>query len=88
MSAQTGDGIRTLEKYYAKYLPQADSGRDFVEETILKSETWVKPEVGEKLAADANTPAQRKKPLINQRLKDGAGDGGRTHDLMLGKHTL
>ncbi len=29
-----------------------------------------------------------KKPLINQGLKSGAGDGGRTHDLMLGKHTL
>jgi hypothetical protein len=29
-----------------------------------------------------------KKPLIPQGLKSGAGEEGRTPDLMLGKHTL
>ncbi len=88
VSSQTGDTIRTLEKYYAKYLPQADSGRDLVEETILKSETKVKPEAREKLAVNDDTTAQIGKPLISQGLRSGAGDRGRTDDLMLGKHTL
>jgi len=88
VSAQTGDSIRTLEKYYAKYIPEADSGREFVERTILNSATLVQPEAREKLVANANTPPQRKKPLSYQGLKDGAGDRGRTDDLMLGKHTL
>jgi len=52
---------------------------------ILKSETRVKPEVREKLAASANTVVLSKKPPINQGLKDGVGDRGRTDDLMLGK---
>lgn len=30
----------------------------------------------------------KKKPLVSQGLKSGAGDRGRTDDLMLGKHTL
>jgi len=88
VSSQTGDTIRTLEKYYAKYLPQADSGRGLVEETILKSETKVKPEIESKLAVNDDTTAQIGKPLISQGLRSGAGDRGRTDDLMLGKHTL
>ncbi len=47
---------------------------------------WVKSDGREKLVANANTPTQRKKPLSYQGLKDGAGDRGRTDDLMLGKH--
>ena len=31
---------------------------------------------------------ETKKPLISQGLENGAGDRGRTDDLMLGKHTL
>ena len=88
VSSQTGDTIRTLEKYYAKYLPQADSGRGLVEETILKSETKVEPEPREKLAVNDDKTAQIGKPLISQGLRSGAGDRGRTDDLMLGKHTL
>jgi hypothetical protein len=38
-SSQTGNSIRALEKHYAKYIPEADGGRDFVESTIFKSET-------------------------------------------------
>ncbi len=63
-------------------------GREIVENSILESETKVKPEMEEKLAVNANTTAQVGKPLISQGLKSGAGDRGRTDDLMLGKHTL
>ena len=31
---------------------------------------------------------EKEMPLTNQGLKDGAGEEGRTPDLMLGKHTL
>ena len=50
---------------------------------IQKSATQVK------LASDIDhpsTPAEIKKPLISQGLEDGAGEEGRTPDLMLGKH--
>jgi hypothetical protein len=88
VSAQTGDSIKTLEThYYAKYIPDADNGRELVEEKILKSETEVKPLAGMGPLL-APLPAGNKKPLISQGLKDGAGEEGRTPDLMLGKHTL
>ncbi|HSK29581.1 MAG TPA: hypothetical protein VLA17_06415, partial [Candidatus Limnocylindria bacterium] len=32
ISSQTGDSIRTLETDYARYIREADSGRDFVED--------------------------------------------------------
>ena len=32
------------------------------------------------------TLPEKEKPLTNQGLKDGAGEEGRTPDLMLGKH--
>ena len=88
ISAQTGDSIRTLERYYAKYLPQADSGREMVEESILESETLVKPNELSGMRDRLHQAARIKKPLRIQGLKNGAGDGDRTHDLMLGKHTL
>ena len=34
------------------------------------------------------TSRRKQKALISQGLRSGAGDGDRTHDLMLGKHTL
>ena len=37
---------------------------------------------------DSSTLPEKEKPLTNQGLKDGAGEEGRTPDLMLGKHTL
>ena len=40
------------------------------------------------MGTDSPTPLQIKKPPENQGLKGGAGDRGRTDDLMLGKHTL
>jgi integrase len=88
VSAQTGDSIKTLEARYAKYIPDADTGRELVEENILKSETEVKPLDKIGTAADSPAPPEIKKPLENQGLKDGAGEEGRTPDLMLGKHTL
>ena len=33
-------------------------------------------------------PPKTQKPLVSQGLEFGAGDRGRTDDLMLGKHTL
>jgi len=33
------------------------------------------------------TPSETKKPPENRGLKDGAGEEGRTPDLMLGKHS-
>jgi len=85
ISQQTGDSIKTLETDYAKYIREADSRRDFVEEQIRKSATRVKPTNYNDYSP---TPLEKKKPPRNRRLKDGAGEEGRTPDLMLGKHTL
>jgi integrase len=88
VSAQTGDSIKTLEAHYAKYIPDADTGRELVEGNILKSETEVKPLDKTGTAAKSPTLPEIRKPLENQGLKNGAGEEGRTPDLMLGKHTL
>jgi hypothetical protein len=85
ISKQTGDSIKTLEANYAKYLAGADTTRDFVEDQIRKSGTQPKPRLEE---SHAPAPLEKKKPLISQGLKGGAGEEGRTPDLMLGKHTL
>jgi len=85
ISSQTGDSIKTLESDYAKYIKEADDNRDFVENQIQKSETQAKP----RSDADVSpTPSEIKKPPKNRGLKNGAGEEGRTPDLMLGKHTL
>ena len=84
ISKQTGDSIKTLEADYAKYIEEADTKREFVEAEIKKSETLAKPSVD---VADSPTPSEIKKPLISQGLEDGAGEEGRTPDLMLGKHS-
>ena len=85
ISSQTGDSIKTLERDYAKYIKEADDNRDFVEQQIQKSATQVKPV---NYIEYSPTPPEKQKPLTNQELKDGAGEEGRTPDLMLGKHTL
>ena len=85
ISQQTGDSIKTLEADYAKYIEEADSRRDFVEEQIQKSETQAKPRSDVDVSP---TPPEIKKPPKNRGLKIGAGEEGRTPDLMLGKHTL
>ena len=87
VSAQTGDTIKTLESHYAKYIPDADTGREAVEK-LIASETEVKPEAPQAGSEDSPTPPEKKKPPRNQGLKSGAGEEGRTPDLMLGKHTL
>ena len=74
-----------MEKDYAKYIEEADDNRDFLEEQIQKSATLVKPS---NAVDDSPTPSETKKPPENRGLKDGAGEEGRTPDLMLGKHTL
>ena len=85
ISSQTGDSIKTLETDYARYIKEADDNRDFVENQIEKSATLVKPSFD---ADHSPTPPEKKKPPKIQGLKDGAGEEGRTPDLMLGKHTL
>ena len=88
VSAQTGDSLKTLERHYAKYIPAADAGKEIVEESIQKSETSVKPSLKNVHSRGSGKSPKMKKPPKNQGLKNGAGDGDRTHDLMLGKHTL
>ena len=48
----------------------------------------VRNQLSERLSELFSTPSEKKKPPISQGLKDGAGEEGRTPDLMLGKHTL
>ena len=79
------NSIKTWEKDYAKYIKEADDNRDFVESQIQKSATLVKPADD---VSNSPTPPEKKKPPRNRRLKSGAGEEGRTPDLMLGKHTL
>src|SRR5262245_36744099 len=85
ISSQTGDSIKTLESDYAKYIKEADDNRDFVENQIQKSETQAKPRSD---ADTSPTPSEIKKPPKNRGLKNGAGEEGRTPDLMLGKHRV
>ena len=85
ISSQTGDSIKTLETNYAKYIKEADDNRDFVENQIQKNATIVKRADD---VSNSPTPPEKKKPPRNRRLKSGAGEEGRTPDLMLGKHTL
>jgi hypothetical protein len=85
ISSQTGDSIKTLERDYAKYIKEADDNRDFVENQLQKSATLVQPPSE---GNDSPTPPEMKKPPKDQGLFHGAGEEGRTPDLMLGKHTL
>ncbi len=85
ISSQTGDSIKTLENDYARYIEEAGSGRDFVEEQIQKSATGVHPPYP---ATPRDEQPGKEKAPINRGLKNGAGEEGRTPDLMLGKHTL
>jgi hypothetical protein len=82
VSAQTGDSIKTIEEHYAKYLPEADAGRDLLEARIQESETLVKPP---RTTGFSPTLPEKKKGLKKQPLRSGAGEEGRTPDLMLGK---
>jgi integrase len=88
VSSQTGDSIRTLEAHYARYLPEADTGREIVETSIRQSETQVKPWSKTEKSRVTLISIEIKKPLNNQGLMGEAGDRGRTGDLVLGKHTL
>jgi hypothetical protein len=78
-------GTRPLESDYAKYIKEADDNRDFVENQIQKGATLVKPT--ESVDYSPSRP-KKEKPSKDQGLFHGAGEEGRTPDLMLGKHTL
>jgi integrase len=88
ISAQTGDSEKTLKAHYAKWLPDVDDDMAAVEASIIKSQNKVKSRLSPQLSKLFSTPPKIKKPSISQGLKDGAGEEGRTPDLMLGKHTL
>jgi hypothetical protein len=88
ISAQTGDREETLKKHYAKYLEGIDPQREWIEDQIRKSEKFSQKREKSKSRQAKTQPAKMKKPLVSQGLKDGAGEEGRTPDLMLGKHTL
>ena len=81
ISAQTGEREETLKKHYAKYLEGIDPQRQWIGDQIRKSEKSKSGQV-------RTQRAKMKKPSISQGLKNGAGEEGRTPDLMLGKHTL
>ena len=59
--------------------------RDLVESRVQESAKSVQS--GFELDSTPTLP-KKKKPLIFQELRSGAGEEGRTPDLMLGKHTL
>ena len=88
ISSQTGDREQTLKKHYAKYLDDIDPQRQWIEGQIRKSEKSSKKSEKSKSSQVKNQLAKMKKPSISQGLKAGAGEEGRTPDLMLGKHTL
>ena len=88
ISAQTGDREETLKKQYAKYLEGIDPQRNWIESQIRKSEKSAQKREKSRSAAKATVTRKMKKPSKNQGLFHGAGEEGRTPDLMLGKHTL
>jgi hypothetical protein len=88
VSKQTGDSIKTLETNYAKYLPEVDTGHDVIEAAIKAGADKVRSGISAKISEIFSSEQQIKKPSKNQGLFHGAGEEGRTPDLMLGKHTL
>ena len=55
---------------------------------IRESADKVRTGISDKINEIFRSEQKKKKPLVSQGLKDGAGEEGRTPDLMLGKHTL
>jgi integrase len=88
IAAQTGDREETLRKHYAKYIQSLDPQRKWIEATIRKSEKSARKSEKSTKRGTQTGEQKMKKPLISQGLESGAGDRGRTDDLMLGKHTL
>ncbi len=88
ISSQTGDSEKTLRAHYAKYLDGVDDRRAIMEAAIRRSEKQLQSQIASRLENLLSAKQKRKQPLISQGLKGGAGEEGRTPDLMLGKHTL
>jgi hypothetical protein len=61
VSAQTGDNIKLLRRITRKYISRRNTGRELVEERILKSETEVKPLDKMGTGAELRCPAANKK---------------------------
>ena len=81
ISSQTGDTAKTVEQRYARYAPDVDNSADIVESEIAKVKTHEKFSLFE-IDREGNDLEKR---AVYQGIRDGAGGGGRTHDLMLGK---
>lgn len=88
ISSRAGDSEKTPRAHYAKYIEDVDNSRTLIEASIIASENEVKTLITYKLQELLAEGQEIKKPSISQGLKDGAGEEGRTPDLMLGKHTL
>jgi hypothetical protein len=80
---------RHPEKHYAKYIAELHPQRTWIETQIRKNVKKAARK-GEKFKTGAarSQASKTKKPSTNQGLSYGAGEEGRTPDLMLGKHTL
>ena len=87
ISEQTGDSEKTLRAYYAKYLEETDIRRDLVQASVRGSVERVRNQLNKHLSEIFRGQSKMKKPLENQRLQDGAGEEGRTPDLMLGNYS-
>jgi hypothetical protein len=80
--------LRAQETNYARYLPEVDTGHDVIEAAIRESAQKVRSGILAKISEVFASEQEIKKPSKNRRLSNGAGEEGRTPDLMLGKHTL
>jgi integrase len=69
VSQQTGDSIKTLQKNYAKYLPDVDTRRNMVELAIKESAEQVRNRASEKLAELFNSEQNEKSPRKSKGLK-------------------
>jgi len=96
VAQQVGTSYKMIKEHYQKYIPSAQDWHA-VERLLSKDRGKQRDNKERQPVTLAVTlsgkrknpgPEKRKKPLISQGLKDGAGDRGRTDDLMLGKHTL
>ena len=87
VSKQTGDSIKTLEANYARYLPEVDTRRDAIEAEIRKSADTVRKAISNRISKIFGRDREKQKPPKNQGLQSGAGEEGRTPDLMYSMNT-
>src|SRR5262249_14357796 len=69
VSKQAGDKIETLEKSYAKYLPEADTRHQIIEASIRESADKVRTGISEKIAEVFASEQKGKSPRKIEGLK-------------------